>query len=661
MRRVLLFSLIILSGLGMVTAVFAQLNPHLSNTPSSSSWTEYPAAGQSLLLEFVELDAAPVDGDFIFPLGENTPANDACATATEISFTGNPIGGTTNVTDKTQAVDDPELSCVWGSPSDARGYRSVWYKFVASQNGVVTIDTVSSNYDTVVGVFTGLCGTLTQVACNDDHAGLSSRVTFNIKQAETYYIEIVDWSASGAGQKTLNAFMQSEPIDSQWDIVHEGDSGQTTGAAVAAFGTAFYQFGGQESSGDISQSIHRFETTNNSWSNVGAILPQFKRYFSAARVGTRIYLPGGDTAVDKLDTSITDDHYAFDLGLNSSVTRADLPSPVAWSQSLAVPGDNNGYYVIGGFNDKWETYPTVGVSMTTNALNTVWRYNIGVNNWTTEPTTMLTPRFGHTAAYFDGQICVMGGLNSNLELLVSGECWTPGGSSGFINSTNIVRYGASSAVSPDGRWFIFGGLDSKQEPVSEVEVLHPGSSNWQLLDVSFDLGGTTSNNPRTRPNGGFVGYNLYAIGGSFTDSNLTPSVNFNVERLFSVGGETNYLPAISNQSNVTFDDNFSVARPIAVNTAQNGRFYESTDFYSFYRFDLTSFGSPTINLSGIPGSSNYDIFLFDDNKTLWGQSQNPGSNPDSITTALSPGRYYVMVQRIFGDHSSSIFNISVSN
>ncbi len=661
MRRVLLFLLILLSGFGMVTAVFAQLNTPSSQTTPTSSWTEYPPAAQSLLLETVQFDIDPIDNGPIFPLGENTPASDACATATEINFSGGALGGTTNVTDKTQAADDPELSCMWGTPSDDRGYRSVWYQFQASQNGIVTIDTVSSNYDTVVAVYTGLCGSLNQVACNDDHTGLSSRVTFNVKEAETYYIEIVDWSASGAGQKTLNAFMQSEPIDSQWELRTSVQTPARTGAAVAAFGSAFYQFGGQDSAGNISQAIYKYETTNNNWSNVGALLPQLKRYFSAARVGNRIYLPGGDTAVDKLDSSITNKHYAFDLGFNSSIELANLPTPIAWSQSLAVPGDNSGYYVIGGFNDKWETYPTVGVSMTTNALNTVWKYNIGGNNWNTEPTTMLTPRFGHTAAYFNGQICVMGGLNSNLEMLVSGECWSPGGSSGFINSTNIPRYGAASAVSSDGRWFIFGGLDSKQEPVSEVEVLHPGSSTWQLLDVSYDLGGTTNNQPRTRPNGGFVGYDLYAIGGSFADSNGNPTVNFNVERLYSVGGQTNYLPLILNGSNSTFDDNFSVARSIAVNTAQNGRFYESTDFYSFYTFNVTSFGSHAINLTNIPGSSNYDLYLYDSNKTLWGQSQNPGSNNDSIAIVLSPGKYYVMVRRIFGDYSSSTFRIAVSH
>ena len=229
-----------------------------------------------------------------------------------------------------------------------------------------------------------------------------------------------------------------------------------------------------------------------------------------------------------------------------------------------------------------------------------------------------------------------------------------------VPATNVWRYGAASAISPDGRWFIFGGLDSKREPVSEVEVLAPGASSWEVLNVAYDLGGTIINPPRTRPNGGFVGHNLYALGGSFRDSNSTPGVNFNVERLFSVGGNHEYLPLILNGDDGTFDDNFAVARPLNPNASQNGRFFESTDFYSFYAFDVTTFGQNTVNLTGIPNESNYDIFLFDDNKTLWGESKKPGQQNETIQVSLAPGRYYVMVQRIFGDFNSSSFWITVN-
>lgn len=661
MRRIFILLLLIFTAWGVVTAVFAQTQtppPPDDETPEPT-WSSLPPGDQSLLLEAVALEKG-----MSLPLGSENAANDSCISATEVDFSGTAVGGTTNVTSMTQDVDDPELSCMWGNPQSPQGFRTVWYSFSAPRNGSVTIDTVSSNYDTVVGVFTGLCGSLTAVACNDDFTGFSSRVTFNIKQGETYYVVIADWNASGTGTKTLNAFMQSEPIDSQWQQLQPPTQPPArTGAAAVSFGSAFYQFGGQTSSGNISGDIYRYETSNHIWTKLTGLLA--RRYFSAARVGTRIYLPGGDTSADTVDAAITNAHVHYDLSFPSPspISLAPLPVPVAWSQSIAVSGDNTGYYVIGGLGSKWDIYPTIDISETVTAYNNVWKYNIGTNQWAPGSTTMLTPRFGHTAAFVDGRICVMGGLNNNLEMLVSGECWLEGGASSFIPSTKIPRYGAASAVAPDGRWFIFGGLDSTQTPVSEVEVWDPNLPNpgWQVLDVSFDLGDGVLNPPRTRPQGGFIGFNLFAFGGGTKDANVDTGANPIVERLFTVGGNYNYLPIVLADKDDTFDDNFEAARPIAVNTAQNGRFFASTDFFSAYTFQVNTFGRVQVHLTHIPSGSDSNLYLYNSNKELIGVSENGGSTNEAILLTLTPGRYYVMVQRIFGPFDANpAFRITVS-
>ena len=651
MRRFLFLLLILLFGWGVVTAVFAQINTEEPEETTTPAWASLPPAEQSILLEAMDLGA----GGYL-PLGDDNAASDSCGSATNVTFTGTAVGGTTTVTDMGVEPDDPELGCMWGSPQSNQGYRTAWYQFVAPNNGTVTIDTVSSNYDTVVGVFTGFCGSLTAVACNDDFNGFSSRVTFNIKQGQTYYVEIVDWNASGSGTKTLNAFMQSEPIDSQWEqLSNPNQTPARTAATAVSYGSAFYQFGGQLNSGNLGGAIYKYETVNNTWSQWGSAQLQ-RRYFSAVRVGSNVYLPGGDTSADTVDAAITNSHVYFDLNSStpSPIARANLPTPVAWSQSVAVPGQNN-YYVIGGLGDKWDIYPTIDISETVTAYNTVWKYNIGSNNWTTEATTMLTPRFGHTAAYVAGKICVMGGLNNNLELLVSGECWSPGGSSSFVPSTKIPRYGAASAIAPDGRWFIFGGIDSTQNPVSEVEVWDPNLPNpsWKVLNVSYDLGGSALNPPRTRPQGGFIGYNLYAFGGGIKDANSNPGANTLVERLYSVGGNYNYLPLVVGNDDTTFDDNFSKARPIAVSTAQNGRFYGSTDFYSAYTFQIYNTGSTYLHLANIPSGSDYNLYLYNSDKGLIGLSENGGNNNENIALTLVPGRYYIMVERIYGPSGGS--------
>jgi hypothetical protein len=49
--------------------------------------------------------------------------------------------------------------------------NSVWFTFtygVAAVGTVATLDTLDSNYDTVLAVFQGSCAALTPLVCNDD-------------------------------------------------------------------------------------------------------------------------------------------------------------------------------------------------------------------------------------------------------------------------------------------------------------------------------------------------------------------------------------------------------------------------------------------------------------------------------------------------------------
>ncbi len=50
-------------------------------------------------------------------------------------------------------------------------YRTVWYRYTAPSAQPLIIDTMGSDYDTVLVVWTGSRGSLTSVACNDDFGG----------------------------------------------------------------------------------------------------------------------------------------------------------------------------------------------------------------------------------------------------------------------------------------------------------------------------------------------------------------------------------------------------------------------------------------------------------------------------------------------------------
>ena len=80
-----------------------------------------------------------------------------------------------------------------GEPDRVDGVRygaTVWWSWVAPSSGQVTIDTIGSSFNTVLGVYTGTLGSLTVVAENNDIGGSTnqSRVTFNAVAGTEYII-----------------------------------------------------------------------------------------------------------------------------------------------------------------------------------------------------------------------------------------------------------------------------------------------------------------------------------------------------------------------------------------------------------------------------------------------------------------------------------------
>ncbi len=125
-------------------------------------------------------------GDFwSFTTGASSSVpNDDFGAATVIG--GAPYTNTQDVAAATTAADDPIFAC----PPEHRRSRSVWYRYTPPGAQTVTVDTFGSDYDTVLGVWTGSRGSLTSVACNDDDSGVrQSRVEFAGSAGTTYYIE----------------------------------------------------------------------------------------------------------------------------------------------------------------------------------------------------------------------------------------------------------------------------------------------------------------------------------------------------------------------------------------------------------------------------------------------------------------------------------------
>lgn len=128
------------------------------------------------------------------------PANDEIDNATVITDeTSDTFHFTTsgNTLEATSANDDPGLPCsASGAPA---GSASVWYKFTPPVGGIVTVDTRGTDYDTILGIWSGARGALQNVACNDDTSieDFTSQVTAELTNGTTYYIEVVDYALAG--------------------------------------------------------------------------------------------------------------------------------------------------------------------------------------------------------------------------------------------------------------------------------------------------------------------------------------------------------------------------------------------------------------------------------------------------------------------------------
>jgi hypothetical protein len=178
------------------TKVFDVSATTTSWTQSTISLNSYLGTNRTLKFEFYSDSSGTAEGaylDDILVTGERSsgPANNNFANRASISGTTATVTGT-NVGATKES----------GEPNHAgnTGGKSVWWTWTAPSSGRVQIDTIGSNFDTTLGVYTGgSVSSLTTVASNDDGGGNgTSKVTFNAVRGTTYQIGVDGYSgASG--------------------------------------------------------------------------------------------------------------------------------------------------------------------------------------------------------------------------------------------------------------------------------------------------------------------------------------------------------------------------------------------------------------------------------------------------------------------------------
>ncbi len=140
----------------------------------------------------------------------------------------------------TTASSDPLFPL---SSGDSRGYRTVWYRFYPKTNGTLTVNTVGSNYDTLIGVWQGSRSNPKMVAWDDNGGGSSaSVVTVRLAGRHYYYIEVADKNKGSANSQMMLSlrFTPDAPVGAG---IYDNSSdaivylpGWDTSSAAGAFG-----------------------------------------------------------------------------------------------------------------------------------------------------------------------------------------------------------------------------------------------------------------------------------------------------------------------------------------------------------------------------------------------------------------------------------------
>ena len=142
---------------------------------------------------------------FLFNLGPGgtrivhaaPPVNDSFASAkliNSITYVDSLVVTEATPTNSIPNVNDPDnIICENGTRK--AGYSTVWYTYTPGITESISLDTLGSNYDTFIAVWTGTIGSLSLVICNDDtFENQQSELFFTGTAGTTYYIEVAQFA-----------------------------------------------------------------------------------------------------------------------------------------------------------------------------------------------------------------------------------------------------------------------------------------------------------------------------------------------------------------------------------------------------------------------------------------------------------------------------------
>ena len=271
------------------------------------------------------------------------------------------------------------------------------------------------------------------------------------------------------------------------------------GFALANYDFKIYAISGQSESG-ITGVVERYDTVNDRWEKM-ASKPLPVRDISAAVVGGKIYVPGGQSDENKVHKTLE----IYDPGTNSWSMGMELPKPVSAYAWVAYEGK---LYLFGGWDgDKY--------------IPNAYEYLPEQDQWN-EITPLPEPRGYSGVAVSGGRIYIIGGYNGS-KILANATIYSPekADSSESPWSEGIPlqngRYAMGVAYLADTIYTIGGQTEKglQNDPLQ----LAPQSDAWLAFDqppndVGASLGFVT------------IGNSLYAMGGQLDGKPLAQNESY---------------------------------------------------------------------------------------------------------------------------------------
>lgn len=166
---------------------------------------------------------------------ESTVPNDNCLSAITLnvgtSNTENLVTGSNSNT--TSSGELPNPTCANYNGSD------IWYSAIVPASGFLTVETqnAGSNIDTGLSIYTGACGSLTEVDCDDDSGpGLYSTININGYANSKVFIRVWAYNNTSSGKFNIVAYTKKCPFTTRWNNSrwNNGDPNSYTSAIINA-------------------------------------------------------------------------------------------------------------------------------------------------------------------------------------------------------------------------------------------------------------------------------------------------------------------------------------------------------------------------------------------------------------------------------------------